>query len=166
MWSLLPGHHPRLRTSSMKQMGQRCTALDRDGSSDFRKLRHQLKHSVFTDVVVRHPRRKMALDSPDREFAHMTTQTHTHTCMYTYPCASSFTPAHAETHVGMQTYNMNNPQVQAHTRTGKHTNTTCTQPGNPLTSRPWIPLPRIPSGCREPRKGSFWKQCSPSTRRL
>lgn len=163
MRPLLSGHHPRLRTSSMKQMGQ-CTA-HMDGSSDFRKLGHQGKHSLFTDAIVGHPRRKMALDSPDREFAHMTDHTHT----YTYPCTCThtmYTPAHAETHVGMQTYNTNNTQVQAHTHTGKHTNTTCTQPGNPLTSQPWIPLPRIPSGCREPRKGAFWKQCSPSTRRL
>lgn len=29
---------------------------------------------------------------------------------------------------------------------------TCTQPGKPLTPHPWIPLPRIPSGCREPRE--------------
>lgn len=50
-------------------MGQRYTALNREGRSDFRKLGHQGECSIFTEVTVRHPRRKMALDSP--EFAHM-----------------------------------------------------------------------------------------------
>lgn len=159
----------------MKQMGQRCPALNTDGSSDFRKLGHQGKHSIFTDVIVRHPRKRMALDSPDREFAHMTIHTHrhrhTHACTHTHAQAAShlLIQRHMSTYDACQhetLYNTNNPQVQAHTCTGKHTNTTCTQPGNPLTSQPWIPLPRIPSVCRELRKGAFLKQCSPSTRRL
>lgn len=82
LWSLPPGHHPRLRASSRDQMGQRYTALNREGRSDFRKLGHQGERAIFTEVTVRHPRRKMALDSPDRVCTHEplphthTTQTH------------------------------------------------------------------------------------------
>lgn len=129
----------------MKQMGQRCPALNMDGSSDFRKLGHQGKHSVFTDVIVRHPRRRMALDSPDREFAHMTIHTHRHRLTHTHAC--THTHAQAASHLLMQRYmstcdacqhethgQHEQPTGTAHTRTGEHTNTTCTQPGNPLTS--------------------------------
>lgn len=118
----------------MKQMGQRCPALNMDGSSDFRKLGHQGKHSVFTDVIVRHPRRRMALDSPDREFAHMTIHTHRHRLTHTHThvhipmrkqlhtCSCRDTCQHV-TRVNMRRMdNTNNPQVQlthvqANTRT-------------------------------------------------
>lgn len=39
---------------------------------------------------------------------------------------------------------------------------TCTQPGKPLTPHPWIPLPRIPSGCWEPRESIFGSRAVPA----
>lgn len=66
-------------------------------SSDFRKL--GTRESIpYSQLIVRHPRRKMALDSPDRVCTHGHTDTHTymhvhipmckqlHTCSYRDTC--------------------------------------------------------------------------------